>query len=64
MPIKFPKFSRRKTAGNSLDAGYEPANTGSPSRPDFEDYSHNTGKGVNPYGGSNGQQYNPNINKR
>lgn len=26
MPIKFPKFSRRKSAGNALQAGYEPAN--------------------------------------
>lgn len=28
MPIKFPKFSRRKSAGNALEAGYEPANQG------------------------------------
>jgi len=62
MPIKFPKFSRRKSAGNTLDAAYEPANTGSPLRPGFEDYGHNTGAGVNPYGGYGGQQYNINSN--
>ncbi|KAF8422845.1 hypothetical protein EV426DRAFT_147038 [Tirmania nivea] len=64
MPIKFPKFSRRKSAGNSLDAAYEPANTGSPLRPGFEDYSHNTGAEVNPYSGYGGQQYNINNNSR
>ena len=63
MPIKFPKFARRKSAGNTLDAAYEPANTGSPLRPGFEDYGHNTGAGGNPYGGYGGQQYNINNNR-
>lgn len=61
MPIKFPKFSRRKSAGNTLDAAYEPASTGSPLRPGFENYSHNSGAaGINPYGGYSGQPYNNN----
>jgi len=28
MPIKFPKFSRRKSVGTSLEAAYQPANQG------------------------------------
>lgn len=65
MPIKFPRFSRRKSVGNSIEgAGYEPANTGSPIRPGFEedDAQHHSG-GVNPYGGYGSQQrYNNNNN--
>ncbi|TGZ79359.1 hypothetical protein EX30DRAFT_373124 [Ascodesmis nigricans] len=33
MPIKFPKFTRRKSAGNELEANYEPANLKSPDEP-------------------------------
>ncbi|KAF8463261.1 hypothetical protein BDZ91DRAFT_776975 [Kalaharituber pfeilii] len=60
--IKFPKFSRRKTAGNSLEAAYEPANTGSPLRPGFEDYD-SAPREVNPYG-TYGGHYNINNNNR
>ncbi|RPA92140.1 hypothetical protein L873DRAFT_1711062 [Choiromyces venosus 120613-1] len=36
MPIKFPKFSRRKSAGNALEAGYEPANPDNQFTPSHE----------------------------
>ncbi|CUS10737.1 unnamed protein product [Tuber aestivum] len=36
MPIKFPKFSRRKSVGNALEAGYEPANPDNQFTPSHE----------------------------
>lgn len=65
MPIKFPKFSRRKSAGNALEAGYEPANQGvqvqlsAPEPPEHHDHhSNNTNtttiKKSSTYGGGFG----------
>lgn len=53
MPIKFPKFSRRKSAGNALEAGYEPANQGI-QLPASEQEDHHDGGAASGYGGSYG----------
>lgn len=57
MPIKFPKFSRRKSAGNALEAGYEPANQGTQLPASEQDDHHDTGIASGYGGGYGGAQH-------
>ncbi|KAL7270477.1 hypothetical protein RUND412_006819 [Rhizina undulata] len=57
MPIiKFPKFSRRKSVGNALEAAYEPANPGSHFSSSLENEEHDSGKTLGYGGGGFGGQ--------
>lgn len=56
MPIRFPKFSRRKSAGNALEAGYEPANQGTQLPASEQDDHHDTVIATGYGGGYGGAQ--------